>query len=108
MSEFPILRYLKVNRETKPKRDFLEPEEFTELRKWMTHKWCREKNIDDLERLKRDFSVEFDNAPKSLRIRGGGDKYDKKVSGKKRLLTRKEHSSRKNCFLLLLGATFQW
>ena len=53
MSEFPIFRYLKVNRETKPKRDILEPEEFTELRKWMTYKWCREKNIDDLERLKR-------------------------------------------------------
>ena len=53
MSEFPIFRYLKVNRDTKPKRDILEPEEFTELRKWMTYKWCREKNIDDLERLKR-------------------------------------------------------
>ena len=53
MAEFPIFRYLKVNRETKHKRDILEPEEFTELRKWMTNKWCREKDIDDLERLKR-------------------------------------------------------
>ena len=32
-----------------------------------------------VEGLKRDFSVEFDIAPKSLRIRGGGDKYDKKI-----------------------------
>jgi len=53
MAEFPIFRYLKVNRETKHKRDILEPEEFTEIRKWMTNKWCREKDIDDLERLKR-------------------------------------------------------
>ena len=53
MAEFPIFRYLKVNRETRHKRDILEPEEFTELRKWMTNKWCREKDIDDLERLKR-------------------------------------------------------
>jgi len=53
MAEFPIFRYLKVNRETKHKRDILEPEEFTELRKWMTNKWCREKDIDELERLKR-------------------------------------------------------
>ena len=53
MAEFPIFRYLKVNRETKPKRDILEQEEFTNLRKWMTHKWCREKDISDLERVKR-------------------------------------------------------
>jgi len=53
LAEFPILRYLKVNRERNHKRDILEPEEFTELRKWMTNKWCREKDIDDLERLKR-------------------------------------------------------
>lgn len=53
MAEFPILRYLKVNKESKPKRDILEPEEFILLRKWMSNKWCREKNIDDAERLKR-------------------------------------------------------
>ena len=53
MGEFPIFRYLKVNRDTKHKRDILEPQEFTELRKWMTNKWRREKDIDDLERLKR-------------------------------------------------------
>ena len=38
MTEFPIMRYLKVNREVKPKRDILEQEEFTNLRKWMTNK----------------------------------------------------------------------
>ena len=53
MAEFPNFKYLKVNRETKPKRDILEPEEFTMLRQWMTNKWCREKDITDLERVKR-------------------------------------------------------
>tara|TARA_Y100000004_G_scaffold69673_1_gene78234 strand:- start:948 stop:2549 length:1602 start_codon:yes stop_codon:yes gene_type:complete len=53
MAEFPIMRYLKVNREVKPKRDILEQEEFTNLRKWMTNKWCREKDISEEERLKR-------------------------------------------------------
>lgn len=41
-----------------------------------------------VEGLKRDFSVEFDNPPKSLKIRGTGNKLDQKVAGKKRLLTR--------------------
>jgi hypothetical protein len=53
MGEFPIFRYLKVNRDPKPKRDILELEEFSELRKWMTNVWCREKDITDLERIKR-------------------------------------------------------
>ena len=52
-AEFPIFRYLKVNKETKHQRDILEPEEFEELRKWMTNKWSREKGIDENERLKR-------------------------------------------------------
>ena len=41
-----------------------------------------------VEGLKRDFAVEFDNPPKSLKIRGIGTNFDKKVAGKKRLLTR--------------------
>ena len=53
MGEFPIFRYLKVNKDPKPKRDILEQEEFQELRKWMTNVWCREKGINDLERVKR-------------------------------------------------------
>lgn len=57
MAEFPVMHYLKVNRETKPKRDMLEAEEFTNLRKWMTNIWCGEKDIDNLERLKRKMYV---------------------------------------------------
>ena len=53
MAEFPIFRYLKVPKDSKPKRDILEQEEFTQLRNWMRDKWCREKDIDDLERVKR-------------------------------------------------------
>jgi len=52
-AEMPIFRYLKTNREIKHARDILEQEEFEHLRKWMTNKWCREKDIDDNERLKR-------------------------------------------------------
>ena len=53
MQEFPIFKYLKVPKDNAPKRDILEKEEFTELRKWMENKWCREKDIDELERIKR-------------------------------------------------------
>jgi len=53
MGEFPIFRYLKVNKDSKPKRDILEQQEFQGLRKWMTNVWCREKEIDELERVKR-------------------------------------------------------
>ena len=52
-AELPIFRYLKTNREIKHARDVLEAEEFEYLRKWMTNKWCREKDIDENERLKR-------------------------------------------------------
>jgi len=53
MAEFPQFKYLKVPKDNAPKRDILEQEEFTELRRWMEYKWCREKDIDELERLKR-------------------------------------------------------
>lgn len=53
LGEFPIFRYLKINKETKPKRDILEQEEFQELREWMSNVWCREKDINELERIKR-------------------------------------------------------
>ena len=52
-AEFPIFRYLKTNRETKHKRDIIEPDEFTMMRKWMENIWSRNKEIDDLERTKR-------------------------------------------------------
>jgi len=53
MAEFPVFRYLKVNRDQVHKRDIIEPEEFMMLRRWMTNTWCREKGISDLERTKR-------------------------------------------------------
>jgi integrase len=53
MAEFPIFRYLKVNREKAHKRDIIEAEEFAMLRRWMKNTWCREKGISDLERTKR-------------------------------------------------------
>lgn len=53
MAEFPIFRYLKVNREKAHKRDIIEAGEFTMLRRWMTNTWCREKEISELERTKR-------------------------------------------------------
>lgn len=52
-AEFPIFRYLKTNKETKHKRDIIEPDEFTMMRKWMEFSWSRDKEIDDLERTKR-------------------------------------------------------
>ena len=36
MGEFPIFRYLKVQKDSKPKRDILEQQEFQDLCKWMT------------------------------------------------------------------------
>ena len=48
MGEFPIFRYLKVQKDSKPKRDILEQQEFQDLRKWMTNVWCREKDIDEV------------------------------------------------------------
>jgi len=38
--------------------------------------------------LKDEFSIGFDAEPTSLKIRGTGNRFDKKVEGKKRLLTR--------------------
>ena len=38
--------------------------------------------------LEREFGIIFDSEPRSLRVRGIGSDYDKKVAGKKRLLTR--------------------
>lgn len=40
--------------------------------------------------LKEEFSIGFDAAPTSLKIKGLANKFDKKVEGKKRLLTRDE------------------
>ena len=38
--------------------------------------------------LESEFGIGFENEPRSLKVRGIGSNYDKKVAGKKRLLTR--------------------
>lgn len=53
LAEFPIFKNLKVNRETGHKRDVLEREEYEAICKWMNNKWCKEKDIDELEMVKR-------------------------------------------------------
>lgn len=42
------------------------------------------------EGLKKDFDLGFDETPVCLKQRGGNSNYDKKVAGKKRLLTREQ------------------
>ena len=53
LAEFPIFKNLKVNREVAHKRDVLEREEYEAICRWMNNKWCREKDIDELEMIKR-------------------------------------------------------
>jgi hypothetical protein len=43
-----------------------------------------------VEGLKKDFGISFAEQPSSLKRRGGNSKHDKKVAGKKRLLTREQ------------------
>ena len=38
--------------------------------------------------LENEFGIRFENEPRSLKVRGIASNYDKKVAGKKRLLTR--------------------
>ena len=52
-NEMPKFKYLKVPKDDGAKRDILEKHELEELRHWMEYKWCREKEIDELEVLKR-------------------------------------------------------
>ena len=40
--------------------------------------------------IKEDFGIEFAEKPVSLKQRGGGSKFDSKVAGRKRLLTREQ------------------
>lgn len=40
--------------------------------------------------LENEFGIGFENEPKSLKVRGGSTNFDKKVAGKKRLLTREQ------------------
>ena len=40
--------------------------------------------------MKKDFDLGFEETPVCLKQRGGNSNYDKKVAGKKRLLTREQ------------------
>ena len=53
MAEMPIFKYLKVPKDSTPKRDVLDKKEFTAIRKWMQYKWVNEKGISDDEKMKR-------------------------------------------------------
>jgi len=53
MGDMPQFRYLKVQRDTAPKRDILEESEYMELCRWMQYTYTRDKNITELERTKR-------------------------------------------------------
>ena len=53
VAEVPIFKYLKVGRETAPKRDVLSKDEREAISKWIQHKYCNEKGITDKERIKR-------------------------------------------------------
>ena len=52
-AEVPIFRYLKVGRETAPKRDVINAEEFTAISRWIQYKYCNEKGITKKEKIKR-------------------------------------------------------
>ena len=52
-AEVPIFKYLKVQKDTAPKRDVFTEEEYSAIRKWMQYKWVNEKNITPDERIKR-------------------------------------------------------
>ena len=53
LNEFPKFKYLRVQPDNKPKRDVLNAEEYEMLTKWMRDKYCREKDISELEQVKR-------------------------------------------------------
>ena len=52
-AEVPIFKYLKVQKDSAPKRDVLTEEEYSAIRKWMQYKWVNEKDISADEKMKR-------------------------------------------------------
>lgn len=52
-NEFPKFKYLKVSPDNAPKRDVLTSDEYEELTKWMNYSYAREKDITELEVIKR-------------------------------------------------------
>ena len=52
-NEIPMFKYLKVDREQKPKRDLITKDEFTKISEWIQYKWCNETGITKKEKIKR-------------------------------------------------------
>ncbi len=52
-NEMPMFKYLKVNRDTRSRKDVITKEEFTAITKWMNYKYCNEKGITRREYYKR-------------------------------------------------------
>ena len=52
-NEMPMFKYLKVNRETRSRKDVITADEFTAITQWMNHKYCNEKGITKREYHKR-------------------------------------------------------
>ena len=52
-NEMPMFKYLKVNRETRSRKDVITAEEFTAITKWMNYMYCNEKGINKREYYKR-------------------------------------------------------
>lgn len=64
----------------------IDPTEFAHLPNSLTGVLC----YYLVKGLKDEFSIEFSPQPVSLKQRGSGTAYDKKVAGKRRLLTREQ------------------
>ena len=58
-NEFPEFEYFKIPRDTAPKREVLNDEEYMDLCRWMQYKYSREKDISDEERAKRIVFAKF-------------------------------------------------
>ena len=52
-NEMPMFKYMKVNRDTRSRKDVITADEFTELTRWMNYKYCNEKGITKREYYKR-------------------------------------------------------
>jgi integrase len=75
MNEMPIFEYLKVQKDSAPKRDVLTEEEYGAIRKWMQYKWVNEKGIKPDEKLKRRlyglfFTIHHQTGQRSKEILG--------------------------------------
>jgi integrase len=74
-AEAPIFKYLKVQKDSSPKRDVLNEEEYIAIRKWMQYNWVNEKGINPEEKIKRRlyslfFTVHYNTGCRSKEILG--------------------------------------